>query len=180
MAFELTPERAAILEDLVPRYPTRKALTIPLLHLCQEQEGWVSPAVLDFVARTVGSSTAHVQAVTTFYTMFMQNKVGRNVVWVCRTLSCELAGAADLQKALEKKLGCHAGETTKDGEFTLLKAECLAACGGGPMIQLNDEYHENLTPEKLDALIEGARKRTREGKVAFSPVGVAAHPEAKK
>lgn len=173
MAFELTPERHTIFAELAPRYPTKRALTIPLLHLCQEQNGWISPEVVEFCARRLELSTADVQGVVTFYTLFLQKKVGRNVVWVCRTLSCELMGAADLTHALEKKLGCHVGETTKDGEFTLLKAECLAACGQGPMIQLNDEFFENLTPEKLDAILDGARKsRDARCAVTFSPVGI--------
>lgn len=173
MPFELSPERRAILDDLLPRYPNKKALTIPLLHLCQEQEGWCSPEVIEFVARTLDVSTAHVQGVVTFYTLFQQGKVGRHVIWVCRTLSCELMGASEIQQYLEKRLGCHVGETTADGEFTLLKAECLAACGRGPMIQLDDEYFENLTPEKVDSILEEARKRTgMPGKIAFSPVSV--------
>lgn len=160
MPFELSGERQAIFEDLLPRYPTKKALTLPLLHLCQEQEGWCSPEVIEFVAKALDVTTAHVQGVVTFYTMFQQKPVGKHVVWVCRTLSCEITGAKGIQEHLEKKLGCHAGETTADGEFTLLKAECLAACGQGPMIQLDDDFHENLTPAKVDAIIDEARKRS--------------------
>lgn len=173
MAFELSPERKAVLDDLLPRYPTKKALTLPLLHLCQEQEGWCSPEVIDYVARTLDVSTAHVQGVVTFYTMFMQKQTGQHILWVCRTLSCELAGAADIQHHIEKRLGCHAGETSKDGKFTLLKAECLAACGYAPMIQLDDEFYENLTPEKVDEILARAAERppTR-GRIGFSPLTV--------
>jgi NADH-quinone oxidoreductase subunit E len=180
MAFELTPDRKAILDELLPRYPTKQALTIPLLHLCQEQNGYINDDVIAYTAKTLSLSTAEVQGVVTFYTLFMQKKVGRNVIWVCRTLSCELMGAREITECLEKKLGVHCGETTRDGEFTLLKAECLAACGQGPMIQLNDQYHENLTPEKLDAILDDARKR-RDDKVkaAFSPVGINANPRSR-
>lgn len=178
MAFELTPERLAIFQDLLPRYPTKRALTIPLLHLCQEQEGWVSPEVVSFVAKRLEISTADVQGVVTFYTLFQQKKTGRNVVWVCRTLSCELMGASGITHALEKKLGCHVGETTKDGEFTLLEAECLAACGQGPMLQLNDEFHENLTPDQLDGILDAARKKRDERvKAGFSPVSIRSRKE---
>ncbi len=170
MAFELSPERKAVLDDLLTRYPTKKALTLPLLHLCQEQEGYVSPDVVDYVARTLDVSTAHVQGVSTFYTLYMQNKVGKHCIWVCRTLSCELGGADKLQHHLEKTLGIHAGETTKDGEFTLLKAECLAGCGQAPMIQLDDEYFENLTNEKVDAILADVKKRSMPGKIGFSPL----------
>jgi NADH-quinone oxidoreductase subunit E len=172
MAFELSPERKAVFEDLLPRYPTKKALTIPLLHLCQEQEGWISPEVTDYVAKTLDVTTAHVQGVVTFYTLFQQGKVGKHCIWVCRTLSCDLMGGADIQHHIEKKLNIHAGETTKDGEFTLNRAECLAACGQAPMLQLDDEYFENLTPEKVDKLLEDARSRPLPGKIGFSPVVV--------
>lgn len=170
MAFELSPERRAVFDDLAPRYPTKKSLTLPLLHLCQEQEGWCSPEVIEFVARTLEVSTAHVQGVVTFYTMFMQKPVGRHVVWVCRTLSCELMGAKEIQQHFEKRLGCHAGETSKDGEFTLLRGECFAACGGAPMVQLDDEYFENLTPEKIDRILEDVKRAPTRGAISFSPV----------
>lgn len=178
MAFELTAERQAIFLELLPKYPTKKALTIPLLHICQEQLGYVSDEVIEYVAKQLALSTADVKGVVTFYTLFQQKPVGRNVVWVCRTLSCELMGAREITEALEHKLGCHLGETSKDGEFTLLGAECLAACGGGPMLQLNDEYYENLTPEKLDAIIDAARKKkdARCG-ATFSPIGIRTRKE---
>ena len=172
MAFELSPDRKAVLDDLIPRYPNKKALTLPALHLCQEQEGWISPEVTDFVARVLDVSTAHVQGVVTFYTMYQQKPIGRRTIWVCRTLSCDMMGAADIQHHLEKRLGCHVGETTKDGEFTLLKAECLAACGQAPMMQLDDQYFENLTPESVDRILDEARKRTqpKDSKITWSPV----------
>lgn len=178
MAFELTPERLAIFDDLLPKYPAKQALTIPLLHLCQEQLGHVSTEVIEYVAKKLSLSTADVKGVVTFYTLFQQRPVGRNVVWVCRTLSCELLGAREITRSLEKKLDCRVGETTRDGEFTLLQAECLAACGGGPMLQLNDEFHESLTPEKLDAILDAARlKKDGRCAVTFSPVGIRACKE---
>jgi NADH-quinone oxidoreductase subunit E len=158
MAFVLSAERKSILESLRPRYPNAKALTIPLLHLCQEQEGWCSPEVVDFVAAELGVPGAHVQGVVTFYTMFLKEKPGKRVLWVCRTLSCELRGAREIQQHLEQKLGVHVGQTTPDGEFTLMKAECLAACGQGPMIQLDDEFFENLTTSSVDRVLDNARK----------------------
>lgn len=179
MAFELTPERLAIFEDLAPRYPTKQALTIPLLHLCQEQHGWINDDVIQFVAKRLELSSADVLGVVTFYTSFMQKPVGRNVVWVCRTLSCELMGAREITHAFEKKLGCHVGETTADGEFTLLHAECLAACGQAPMVQLNDTFYENLTPEQCGAIVDEARRaRDERVKISFSPVGLRTRKDA--
>jgi NADH-quinone oxidoreductase subunit E len=168
MAFVLSSERKAILDSLRPRYPNAKSLTIPLLHLCQEQEGWCSPEVIDFVAKELAVTGAHVQGVVTFYTMFLKEKPGKRVLWVCRTLSCELCGAKELQEHIEQRLGIHAGQTTADGEFTLLKAECLAACGQGPMIQLDDDFYENLTNESVDRVIDKARASAPKAAGTFS------------
>ena len=160
MAFTLSPESEKIVDDLLTRYPTKRATCLPVLHLCQRQEGWISPEVIDYVARRIGIATSEVKGVVTFYTMYHQEKVAPNVLWVCRTLSCELRGARALQTHLEKRFGCHAGGTSKDGKFTLKTAECLAACGQAPMVQINDEYFENLTIEKLDRLLDDIAART--------------------
>jgi NADH-quinone oxidoreductase subunit E len=160
MAFTLTPEREEAAERLIKRYPVPRAACIPILHLCQQQEGWISPEVIAYTAQKLGMSTSQVQGVVTFYTSFHQEPVAPNVVWVCRTLSCDLRGGKMLQEHLEKKLGCRAGETSRDGKFTLKKAECLAACGQAPMIQLNDDYYENLTLEQLDRIIDEVAQRT--------------------
>jgi NADH-quinone oxidoreductase subunit E len=114
----------------------------------------VSEEVIEFVAKKLDLSTAHVQGVVTFYTLFNQKPVGKHQVWVCRTLPCALRGAYDVLAQCEKKLGIHAGETTKDGKVTLRTAECLASCGTAPMMQVNKEYHENLTPERVDEILK--------------------------
>ena len=155
MTFSLPPEAEAKIEDLLGRYPTKRAACLPVLWMCQREHGWISPDVIQFVAKRLELSTAVVKGVVTFYTMFFEHEVAPNVVWVCRTLSCDLRGGKVVQEHLEKRFGCHAGETSTCGNFTLLKAECLAACGQAPMVQINDEYHENLTLEKLDAIIDG-------------------------
>lgn len=160
MAFALTPEREKQVEDLLERYPNARAALIPTLWVCQRQNGWVSPEVIDYVAQRLSLSTAVVLGVVTFYTMFHQHPVGKNVVWVCRTLSCDLRGGKKIQEHLEQRFGCHAGGTSKDGKFTLLKAECLAACGNAPMVQIGDAYFEDLTLESLDAVIDEHAART--------------------
>jgi NADH-quinone oxidoreductase subunit E len=160
MAFTLTPERKAAAEQLIKRYPVPRAACIPILHLCQQQLGWVSPEAIAFVADWLGMTTSQVQGVVTFYTSFHQEPVAPNVVWVCRTLSCDLRGGKIVQEHLEKKFGCHAGETSRDGKFSLKKAECLAACGQAPMVQINDDFHENLTLEKLDKIIAEYAQKT--------------------
>jgi NADH-quinone oxidoreductase subunit E len=160
MAFTLSPESEKIVDELLTRYPTKRATCLPVLHLCQRQEGWISPDVIDFVARRLELATSEVKGVVTFYTMYHQHKVAPNVVWVCRTLSCELRGARAVQKQLEKRFGCTVGGTSKDGKFTLKTAECLAACGTAPVVQINDQYFEDLTIEKLDRIIDELAART--------------------
>jgi len=154
MAFALTPEREQQVEDVLTRYPERRAALLPILWLCQRQNGWISPDVVEYVAERLELSTSIVKGVVTFYTMFFDEPIGENVVWVCRTLSCDLRGGKAIQERLEGKLGCKAGHTSSDGKFTLLKAECLAACGQAPMVQINDRYYENLNLELLDRIID--------------------------
>lgn len=154
MGFQLSAEQEKVVDAIVARYPTRAAACIPVLHLCQKQLGWISPEVVDYVATRLSMSTSEVQGVVTFYTMFHQRPPGKHTIWVCRTLSCDLMGARTIQEHLEARLGCHVGQTSADGLFTLKKAECLAACGYAPMVQIDDAYYENLTIEKLDAILD--------------------------
>lgn len=164
MPFALSPDRDRKVDDLLSRYPTKRAALLPVLWLCQAQNGWLSPEVIEFVAKRLELSTATVKGVITFYTMFFEKPVAPNIVWVCRTLSCDLRGGKTIQEHLEKRFGCHAGGTSKDGKFTLLKAECLAACGYAPMVQINDAFYENLTADKLDKVIDDIASRTPEQK----------------
>jgi NADH-quinone oxidoreductase subunit E len=159
MAFSLSPEREEQVDEILTRYPERRAALLPVLWLCQRQHGWISPEVVDYVADRLGLSTAIVKGVVTFYTMFFDEPVGENIVWVCRTLSCDLRGGKAIQEHLESKLGCAVGHTSSDGKFTLLKAECLAACGQAPMVQINDYYYENLDTELLDRIIDAHATR---------------------
>ena len=153
MPFALTADRERELNDILTRYPTKMAACIPLLHLCQDQEGFVSEEVILYVAHRLDLSPAHVKGVVTFYTLFNTEKVGHHQVWVCRTLPCALRGAGDVIKQCEKRLGIHVGETTPDGKVTLRTAECLASCGTAPMMQVDREYFEDLTPDRVDAIL---------------------------
>ena len=160
MAFSLPPESERIVDELLTRYPTKRAVCLPLLHLCQRQNGWISPDVVEYAAGRLGLATSEVLGVVTFYTMYHQKPVARNVIWVCRTLSCDLRGGRALQKHLEQRLGCEVGGTSKDGKFTLKTAECLAACGQAPMVQINDHYFENLTIATLDRILDEIAAKT--------------------
>ncbi len=158
MKFAFTPEREKVFEDILSRYPNRQAACIPVLHLCQEQNGWVSEEVIRFVAERLELSAAHVKGVATFYTLFNKEPVGQHQVWVCRTLSCALMGADAVLQHCEKRLGVHAGQTTKDGKITLRTAECLAACGQAPMIQVDKDFYENLTLPEVDKILDHLTK----------------------
>ena len=158
MAFALSAEQEKKLEEILSRYPNKMAACIPTLHLCQEaNDNWVNEDVVQFVAGRLELSTAHVQGVATFYHLFNREKPGRHQVWVCHTLSCALRGGESLVAHCEKKLGVHVGQTTKDGKITLRTAECLASCGSGPMMQVDKQYYEDLTKDKVDEILERLR-----------------------
>ena len=179
MAFALTPEREREVEGILTRYPDSRAALLPVLWLCQQQNGWISEEVVDYAAQRLDLSTATVKGVVTFYTMFFETPVAENVVWVCRTLSCDLRGGKAIQEHLERRFECKAGHNSKDGKFTLLKAECLAACGQAPMVQINERYYENLDIETLDRIIDAHATEGAEGaaaKFATQAVPSPGHP----
>lgn len=159
MAFALSEERERELTKILSRYPNKMAACIPALHLCQEaNDNWISQEVIEFVANRLGLSAAHVKGVVTFYSLFNETKPGQHQVWVCRTLSCALRGGGEILEHCEKRLGVHVGETTKDGKVTLRTAECLASCGTAPMMQVDKTFHENLTKESVDKILDGLLK----------------------
>ncbi len=158
MPFALSPERERELDEILKRYPTKMAACIPALHLCQDQNGWISEDVIAWVSARLDLPPAHVKGVVTFYTLFNQHPVGKHTVWVCRTLPCALRGAGDVLEHCERRLGIKPGETTADGAITLRTAECLASCGTAPMMQVDKAYHENLTVEKIDRILDKLRE----------------------
>ena len=145
--------RAEIAETLT-HYPNLRSAVLPVMWIAQREWGWLSPAVLRLVARTVELPEPEVFGVATFYTMFNLKPVARHHLQVCMTLSCSLMGADRLFRHLESKLGIGHGESTPDGRFTLRRVECLAACGGAPCLQVNETYHENLNEAGVDRLLE--------------------------
>jgi len=155
VAFDQAME--ARIADLLGRYPTKKAALLPLLWLCQDRWGWISPGVMRAVADRLELAPAEVEGVVTFYTMYRPQPPGKYVLQVCSTLSCQLCGAAALIQHLKRKLGIEFGQTSADGRFTLVDVQCLGACGEGPVVQMNDDYHTRLTVEELDRLLDGLR-----------------------
>jgi len=141
-------------ERLLTRYPDRKAVILPALHLAQKEFGYVSDEAIAYIAGLVGTSSSEIEGVATFYTMYNRKPVGKYHVQICRNISCSLLGAEHLIEHVSKKLGVRPGETTPDGKFTLAKVECLGSCGTAPVMQVNDEYHENLTVESIDRILD--------------------------
>lgn len=143
-------------QDILTRYPTRRAALMPTLWLAQREFGWLSQPVMEYVSTLMELPLAWVSSCASFYTMYWKKPVGRYHLQICRSLSCELRGARRLITAVEDRLGIHDGQVTPDGRFSLEEVECLASCGTAPCMQLNNEaYHENLTLEALMAMIDG-------------------------
>ncbi|HET6342491.1 MAG TPA: NAD(P)H-dependent oxidoreductase subunit E [Gemmatimonadota bacterium] len=152
--FALTPEGERRVDEIIARYPERQAAMLPVLWVVQGEKGWIPPDAMEWVAQKLECTPATVQSVVRFYTMFDVRPVGKYKLQVCRTLSCELMGARRIIDHLRERLGVEPGQTTEDGLFTLQEVECLASCGTGPMLQCNLRFYENLTLERVDALLE--------------------------
>lgn len=142
------------LEKIRTRYPEARAALLPALSLAQEIRGHVSPETMDRVAEILELPSAYVRGVATFYTMYNKRPVGRFLVQVCTNISCSLCGADDVYRAFLDATGTEPGETSADGEFTVMEVECLAACGFPTAVQVNSRYYENVTPDDVPALIE--------------------------
>jgi NADH-quinone oxidoreductase subunit E len=156
-AIEFSPEQLAEVRRLQSLYPSPRGALLPVLHMAQETFGWISLEVEEYVAGLFALTPAHVHEVVTFYTLYFRQPKGRHVVAVCHNLSCHLAGAPEILAHLKRRLGVEVGETTDDGRVTLQAVECLCACEGAPMMQVDDRYEVNLTREKVDRLLEELR-----------------------
>jgi NADH-quinone oxidoreductase E subunit len=146
-------------EKIKSRYPTQQAALLPTLGLAQEIRGHVSPESMDRVAELLDLSPAYVRGVATFYTMYNKRPVGRHLVQVCTNISCNLAGADEVVDAFLRYTDTELGETSEDGEFTVIEAECLAACGFPTCVQINSRYYENVTPGDVPKLCEHIKAR---------------------
>jgi NADH-quinone oxidoreductase subunit E len=153
----LTDESVARINEYVSRYPQARSALLPALHVGQNQVGWVSRDVMEDVAEVLGLAVDQVEEVATFYTMYYTRPVGRYVLEVCKTAPCAYMGADEIIDYIAERLGIEPGQTTADGMFTLFRVECLAACHRAPIMQVNHRYFQELTPEKIDSLIDDAR-----------------------
>ncbi len=159
--YKFSADTMAMAQEIIARYPAdkKKSALIPLLHLAQDEfEGWLSPEAMQYVASILDIQPIEAYEVASFYSMFNLKKRGNCLIEVCHTSSCWLMGAEDIVRHIQKRLGIKVGETTPDGMFTLKTVECLGACGYAPMFQVGDKFHEFLTIEKVDALIDGFKE----------------------
>jgi NADH-quinone oxidoreductase subunit E len=157
MAVEFSPETLQKFYETLSRYPKKEAAMLPVLYLAQQEFGYISPEAIEYVARLMGQSPARVRGVVSFYTMYNMKPIGRHHIQVCRTLSCALAGAEKITHFIKNKLDIELGQTTADGRFTLSEVECLASCGTAPMMQINDDYYENLNEERVTEILESLK-----------------------
>lgn len=163
---------AGKVQEIINRYPAgrQQSAAMPLLDLAQRQVGeegakatppyggWIPRAAMDEIARIIGVAPMRIYEVATFYSMYNLAPVGKYLLQMCTTTPCWLCGSGKIVEAAEKNLGIHAGESTKDGMFTMMEVECLGACANAPMIQVNDDFYEDLTPETMVSLLENLKK----------------------
>jgi NADH-quinone oxidoreductase subunit E len=152
-----TEENLKKLDVLKTRYPETKPLVLPALWMAQEQFGWISPDAMKYVAGLLDLPVSHVYGVVTFYTMFNTRPVGKYHVQVCTNVSCQLRGGGELLGHVCDRLKVKPGENTADERFTVTEVECLGSCGTAPAVQINDDYHENLDPDRLDTILNELR-----------------------
>jgi NADH-quinone oxidoreductase subunit E len=150
---EFPPEARQRFDHILTRYPTREACLLPTLHLAQEVWGWISPEIVHYVGELLDLSPATVFGVVSFYNMYNQKPVGKYHLQVCTNLSCMVNRAYDIYEHLCEKLHVHPGQTTPDGLYTVSEVECLGSCGTAPVVQVNNDYHEQMNVESMDALL---------------------------
>ena len=157
MSLEFTPETLKKFAATIARYPKKEAAMLPVLYLAQQEFGHLGPEAIEYVAKLMDQAPARVHGVVSFYTMYNMKPIGRHHIQVCRTLSCALGVAEKITAFIKQKLGIEPGQTTPDGRCTLTEVECLASCGTAPMMQVNDDYYENLTELKINEILDSLK-----------------------
>ncbi len=156
----LSEENVARAHEMIARYPVPKSALIPLLHVAQEQDGYVANDAMEHIAELVGVTAAEVVGTCTFYEMFKRHPVGTYVLNICTNIACQLLGGEELLAHAEERLGIRAGATTDDKMFTIEDVECIAACTEAPCLQVNYRYYGRIDPDRLDQMIEELRAGT--------------------
>jgi NADH-quinone oxidoreductase E subunit len=147
--------------ELVSVYPQKRSALVPMLILAQREFGWVTPDAIRYIAEYLGLSASDVESVASFYTMLHLKPIGRHEILVCTNIACMLSGSDAIEETLKDTIGTGFGRTSSDGEFTLIEAECLGSCTTAPVIQVDGEFHENLTPERAAGLVDELRRKAK-------------------
>ncbi|TGM52750.1 NADH-quinone oxidoreductase subunit NuoE [Leptospira adleri] len=156
MSYKFSEESEKRFQKMLEVFPEKRSLILPCLYILQRENGFVDQDGMNYIAQRLGDpiSLAQVYGVATFYTLYNKKPVGKYHIQICGTSSCYLQGNEGIEKHLCERLGIHLGQTTPDGKFTLEEVECLGACGYSPMVQINDDFYEQLTPEKVDQILK--------------------------
>ena len=155
--FTLSSELTEKIDKLVPRYPSARSATLPLLHLVQKEKGYISREAAEWIAERLDLEPIKVLEVLTFYPMFREKPIGRRHVKVCRTLSCALNGGAEVCQKFKDAFNVELDEVSEDGEVTVEYVECIASCGTAPVVQIDETLYENVNEERADELIAEIR-----------------------
>lgn len=158
----LKPETFAKIEDAITHYPVKRSATLPLLHLIQEDAGYISDAAIEWVAAKLELQPINVYEVVTFYPMFRRQPIGRRHIKVCRTLSCALTGGYKVCERFEQEFNTTRGAISPDGEVTIEFVECLASCGTGPVVMIDDDLHEKVDAAKVKQLADQIRAEAKQ------------------
>lgn len=153
----LSKETLEEIEKAAAKYPDRRSALMAALWAAQEEFGHLSQEAMEAVAEAVGVSNAHTQGLATYHSLYWKEKVGRYVIMLCTNIACTLMGAETLLERLENKLGIHEGGTTPDGKFTLQEVECIGSCGNAPAMVINETFYYDLTPEKIDSILDSLK-----------------------
>jgi NADH-quinone oxidoreductase subunit E len=153
----LTPEERAEIEAEMPHYPTKQAVCIDAMKMVQKRRGWLSDESLRDIAEFLGMTLAELDGVASFYNLLLRKPVGRNVIWICDSVSCWIMGYERQRAAIEQRLGIGIGQTTADNRFTLIPIVCLGCCDRAPAMLVNEDLHTNLTPGRIDSILEHYR-----------------------
>ena len=157
MVFEFTSENKRKFEEYLKHYPQKKAALLPVLWLVQEQQGWISPESMEYLAKLLDVTPAFVYETATFYTLYNKKPIGKHHIQVCNSVCCCLRGSEETVNTLKKKLGIEVGESTPDGKFHLSTVECLGSCGTAPMMQIGNDYYEDLNEAKIAKILESLK-----------------------
>ncbi len=157
MSWQFNEKNEKKFQELLKRYPKKDSLTLPSLWMIQHQDGWICENAMKYLADRLDMSPMDIYSIASFYSMFHLKPIGRYNIQICKTLSCRLRGSENIKKHIESRLGIKAGQSTKDMKFTITEVECLGSCGTAPCVCINEDYIQNSTPQKIDAILDGLK-----------------------